>query len=266
MQAAVLRKAGEPSRLVAGLSRRGCAPAPTPAGLEARHRRQDECGRHLGRSPRAPPHGRPSGDCRRRRLGRHGRGRRLGRLGRRAVPLERAGRGTAKPPSAPARAARRCGARASFAPPRARRSTPLVDVHLEHTRRPRGREWRRGDPSRSERGRESVRASRGPRRPRTARPPPGSSLASSAGEANSRRCHAIAPPSVPFLFFNLSLSCRAPRREGAMVIRPTSTEGPRSTRACRPWPGAGWSCAAPATRASSSTRSNSCGGATATGC
>ena len=45
---------------------------------------------------------------------------------------------------APARAARRCGARASFAPPRARRSTPLVHVHLEHTRRPRGREWRPG--------------------------------------------------------------------------------------------------------------------------
>jgi hypothetical protein len=72
-------KAGEPSRLVAGLPRRGRAPAPTPAGLEPR--RQGERRRHLGRPPRAPPHGRWRDD-RRLRLGRRGRGRRLGRLGR----------------------------------------------------------------------------------------------------------------------------------------------------------------------------------------
>ena len=174
-------KAGEPSRLVAALPRRGRAPAPTPAGLEPR--RQGERGRHLARPPRAPPHGRWRDD-RRLRLGRRGRGRRLAGLGR-TGGAPRAG-GTRDGGAADELQLELLAGMGLGLPSR-RRGQGGALLWLTCTSSiPDGLAAASATPSRSERGRGVVRASRGPGRPRTARPPPGSSLASPAGGAPLR--------------------------------------------------------------------------------
>ena len=216
MRARQLRKAGEPSRLVAALPRRGRAPAPTPAGLEPR--RQGERGRHLGAAAPGPAsrpvEGRPPPPARAARQGAPPRQART--HGRRPSSGRDEGRRSRR--RAPARAARRCGARASFAP-RARRSTPLVDVHLEHTRRPRGREWRRGDTV-------AVRTGQGSR-PGIARAGAASNRSTTA-RIIARLSRRGGAPAGPCRSANLA---RRPRRR--MRSRPCLTRSPEPLAAAR---------------------------------